>query len=61
MFFLFKLKCIYLALSFHRNSAAETVEQQLLFVGSENGKLLAVRNLIKQVCEVHFSHSRDKI
>ncbi|XP_043077581.1 probable ATP-dependent RNA helicase DDX52 [Puntigrus tetrazona] len=31
-----------------RNSAAETVEQQLLFVGSENGKLLAVRNLIKQ-------------
>uniref|UniRef100_A0A8C2ABM2 Probable ATP-dependent RNA helicase DDX52 n=1 Tax=Cyprinus carpio TaxID=7962 RepID=A0A8C2ABM2_CYPCA len=31
-----------------RNSAAETVEQQLLFVGSENGKLLAMRNLIKQ-------------
>ncbi|KAI2651066.1 putative ATP-dependent RNA helicase DDX52 [Labeo rohita] len=30
------------------NSAAETVEQQLLFVGSENGKLLAMRNLIKQ-------------
>uniref|UniRef100_A0A8C2KG29 ATP-dependent RNA helicase n=1 Tax=Cyprinus carpio TaxID=7962 RepID=A0A8C2KG29_CYPCA len=35
-----------------RNSAAETVEQQLLFVGSENGKLLAMRNLIKQVSEV---------
>ncbi|XP_073680378.1 probable ATP-dependent RNA helicase DDX52 [Garra rufa] len=32
----------------HRNSAADTVEQQLLFVGSENGKLLAMRNLIKQ-------------
>ncbi|KAK2873038.1 hypothetical protein Q8A67_022935 [Cirrhinus molitorella] len=31
-----------------RNSAVETVEQQLLFVGSENGKLLAMRNLIKQ-------------
>lgn len=31
-----------------RNSAAETVEQQLLFVGSENGKILAMRNLIKQ-------------
>uniref|UniRef100_A0A672RNZ3 ATP-dependent RNA helicase n=1 Tax=Sinocyclocheilus grahami TaxID=75366 RepID=A0A672RNZ3_SINGR len=31
-----------------RNSAAETVEQQLLFVGSENGKLLAMRNLINQ-------------
>ncbi|XDV39086.1 hypothetical protein PO909_008374 [Leuciscus waleckii] len=31
-----------------RNSAVDTVEQQLLFVGSENGKLLAMRNLIKQ-------------
>nr|XP_055036766.1 probable ATP-dependent RNA helicase DDX52 isoform X1 [Misgurnus anguillicaudatus] len=31
-----------------RNSAAETVEQELLFVGSESGKLLAVRNLIKK-------------
>ncbi|XP_051534011.1 probable ATP-dependent RNA helicase DDX52 [Myxocyprinus asiaticus] len=31
-----------------RNSAAETVEQELLFVGSENGKLLAMRNLIKK-------------
>ncbi|XP_067279402.1 probable ATP-dependent RNA helicase DDX52 isoform X1 [Pseudorasbora parva] len=31
-----------------RNSAADTVEQQLLFVGAENGKLLAMRNLIKQ-------------
>ncbi|XP_077051142.1 putative ATP-dependent RNA helicase DDX52 [Siphateles boraxobius] len=30
-----------------RNSAVDTVEQQLLFVGSENGKLLAMRNLIK--------------
>uniref|UniRef100_A0A673M9V7 ATP-dependent RNA helicase n=1 Tax=Sinocyclocheilus rhinocerous TaxID=307959 RepID=A0A673M9V7_9TELE len=35
-------------LIFILNSAAETVEQQLLFVGSENGKLLAMRNLIKQ-------------
>lgn len=39
-------------MSIHRNSAAETVEQQLLFVGSENGKLLAMRNLIKQVSDV---------
>ncbi|TRY57300.1 hypothetical protein DNTS_008892, partial [Danionella cerebrum] len=31
-----------------RNSAVETVEQQLLFVGAENGKILAMRNLIKQ-------------
>ncbi|KAI4884287.1 hypothetical protein NFI96_019992 [Prochilodus magdalenae] len=31
-----------------RNSAAETVEQELLFVGAENGKLLAMRDLIKK-------------
>ncbi|NP_001079530.1 DEAD-box helicase 52 L homeolog [Xenopus laevis] len=31
-----------------RNSAVETVEQSLLFVGSETGKLLAMRNLIKK-------------
>lgn len=35
----------------HRNSAAETVEQELLFVGAENGKLLAMRDLIKKVGE----------
>ena len=32
-----------------RNSATENVEQELLFVGQESGKLLAVRNLIQQV------------
>ena len=32
-----------------RNSAVETVEQELLFVGTENGKLLAVRDIIKKV------------
>ncbi|KAF6093263.1 DExD-box helicase 52 [Phyllostomus discolor] len=31
-----------------RNSAVETVEQELLFVGSETGKLLAMRELIKK-------------
>ncbi|XP_069040449.1 probable ATP-dependent RNA helicase DDX52 [Lepisosteus oculatus] len=31
-----------------RNSAAETVEQELLFVGTENGKLLAMRDLVKK-------------
>ncbi|XP_048338228.1 probable ATP-dependent RNA helicase DDX52, partial [Sphaerodactylus townsendi] len=31
-----------------RNSAAETVNQELLFVGSETGKLLAVRDLVKK-------------
>ena len=32
-----------------RNTAVESVEQELLFVGTENGKLLAVRDLIKKV------------
>ncbi|XP_028976552.2 probable ATP-dependent RNA helicase DDX52 isoform X2 [Esox lucius] len=32
----------------HRNSAVETVEQELLFVGTENGKLLAMRDIIKK-------------
>ncbi|XP_043910517.1 probable ATP-dependent RNA helicase DDX52 [Protopterus annectens] len=31
-----------------RNSAVETVEQELLFVGNEAGKLLAVRDLVKK-------------
>uniref|UniRef100_A0A8C4ZIZ6 Probable ATP-dependent RNA helicase DDX52 n=1 Tax=Gadus morhua TaxID=8049 RepID=A0A8C4ZIZ6_GADMO len=31
-----------------RNTAVESVEQELLFVGTENGKLLAVRDLIKK-------------
>ncbi|KAK6473271.1 putative ATP-dependent RNA helicase DDX52 [Huso huso] len=31
-----------------RNSAVETVEQQLLFVGTENGKLVAMRDLVKK-------------
>ncbi|KAF7665280.1 hypothetical protein LDENG_00141980 [Lucifuga dentata] len=32
----------------HRNTAVETVEQELLFVGTENGKLLAVRDIVKK-------------
>uniref|UniRef100_A0A8C0HK14 RNA helicase n=1 Tax=Chelonoidis abingdonii TaxID=106734 RepID=A0A8C0HK14_CHEAB len=31
-----------------RNAAAETVDQELLFVGSETGKLLAMRDLVKK-------------
>ncbi|XP_033027758.1 probable ATP-dependent RNA helicase DDX52 isoform X1 [Lacerta agilis] len=31
-----------------RNAAAETVDQELLFVGSETGKLLAMRGLVKK-------------
>lgn len=32
-----------------RNTAVGTVEQELLFVGAENGKLIAVRDIIKKV------------
>ena len=32
-----------------KNSAADMVEQQLVFVGSESGKLMAFRNLIVEV------------
>lgn len=32
-----------------RNTAVETVEQELLFVGEENGKLVAMRDIIKKV------------
>ena len=32
-----------------RNVATETVEQELLFVGQESGKLLAIRDIIRKV------------
>jgi ATP-dependent RNA helicase DDX52/ROK1 len=32
-----------------RNSATETVEQELLFVGQESGKLIAIRDIIQKV------------
>lgn len=31
-----------------RNAAAEDVDQQILFVGSERGKLIAIRNIISE-------------
>lgn len=43
-----KYMCMILFSAF-RNSAAETVEQELLFVGSETGKLTAMRELVKKV------------
>ncbi|KAM9728665.1 putative ATP-dependent RNA helicase DDX52 [Menidia menidia] len=32
----------------HRNTAVETVKQELLFVGTESGKLVAMRDIIKK-------------
>ncbi|KAK6180767.1 hypothetical protein SNE40_008759 [Patella caerulea] len=45
------------------NAAAKTVKQELLFVGSENGKLLAVRNMIKKGIQppvLIFVQSKDR-
>ena len=35
-----------------RNTATDAVKQELLFVGQESGKLLAIRNLVKQVSKM---------
>ncbi|XP_071079357.1 probable ATP-dependent RNA helicase DDX52 [Haliotis cracherodii] len=46
-----------------RNSATETVQQELVFVGTESGKLLAVRNLVKKGIEppvLIFVQSKDR-
>lgn len=32
-----------------RNSATESIDQELQFVGSESGKLIAVRDIIRKV------------
>ena len=34
---------------FVRNSATETVKQELLFVGQESGKMIAIRDIIRKV------------
>uniref|UniRef100_A0A673VF18 Probable ATP-dependent RNA helicase DDX52 n=1 Tax=Suricata suricatta TaxID=37032 RepID=A0A673VF18_SURSU len=44
-----------------RNSAVETVEQELLFVGSETGKLLAMRELVKKRDNMVHSFRAGKI
>lgn len=35
-----------------RNSATTTIEQELKFVGTESGKLLAVRDIIAKVNQI---------
>lgn len=34
---------------FFRNSATKSIEQSLLFCGAETGKMIALRNIIRQV------------
>jgi len=39
----------YCLLLFYRNTTTTTVEQELVFVGNEEGKLIAMRDLVKKV------------
>lgn len=41
----------------HRNSASESIKQKLIFVGSEEGKLLALRQSFAEVCYVPEAYS----
>ncbi|XP_002135148.1 probable ATP-dependent RNA helicase DDX52 [Drosophila pseudoobscura] len=46
-----------------QNSATDTVQQELLFVGSESGKLVAMRNLVRQGLQppvLVFVQSKDR-
>ncbi|KAK7926148.1 hypothetical protein WMY93_008458 [Mugilogobius chulae] len=45
----------------HRNTAVETVEQELLFVGSEDGKLVAMRDIIKKGFLPPMLQQRDNV
>ena len=40
-----------------RNLAALGIEQELLYVGNEPGKLLAIKNIFKQVIRLNFNHN----
>jgi hypothetical protein len=39
-----------------RNAVAQTIEQKLLYVGDESGKLLALRDIIHKVFSVIFTY-----
>ena len=45
-----------LTVSVCRNAATETVKQRLVFVGEEGGKLIAIRDIIREVflMQLHF-------
>lgn len=46
---MFKIIIILSILLIIRNTTAKTVEQNLVFVGNEEGKLIAMRDLVKKV------------
>lgn len=48
---------------FYRNTASYSVEQELLYVGNDEGKLIAIRNLFKEGFEppiLVFVESKDR-
>jgi len=46
---------IYLVSCCHRNTVASTIQQELLYVGDEAGKLLAIRDMIRKVQFVSYT------
>lgn len=45
----FHIVKLYFSFPCNRNTATHIIEQELLFVGQESGKLLAVRDIIQKV------------
>ena len=43
------VKSLFYFIIFFRNAATKTVKQELIFVGSEYGKLVALREIIQKV------------
>ena len=46
-----RIQFVFSFLFFYRNAATETVKQELKFVGQESGKLIAMREILRQVNE----------
>lgn len=51
--------CLSLVYRLFRNSASQTVRQRLVFVGSEEGKILALRQIFNEVLFSPFAYGCD--
>lgn len=47
-------KSAYLTFFLWRNAATDTVNQELIYVGDESGKMIAMRNIIQKVESLHI-------
>ena len=43
------MNALFVCFAIVRNTATETVEQQLVFTGNEDGKLMTLKNIIRKV------------